>query len=206
MVEHLEGWEVERVDLPSSTPGVMGDLAADTAAVREALARDERPVAVVAHSYGGVPVGEATGGLGNVVRAFYLAVSVLPPGESVHSAAEGYPPYWGVEEDSGTFGALGPERWFCGDVEPGLRERAVDHLRRQSTASFEDRTSTSPDPVQPPVTYVLCTEDRAFPPQVQEAMTAAAGCEEVLRLATSHSPMLSAPAALARVVRERLEV
>lgn len=54
------------------------------------------------------------------------------------------------------------------------------------------------------MTYVLCTEDRAFPPQAQEEMTAAAGCE-VLRFATSHSPMLSQPAALARVVRERLE-
>ena len=204
LTEHLEGWEVEPVDLPSSTPGVMGDLAADTAAVREALTRDERPVAVVAHSYGGVPVGEAVGGLTHVVRSFYLAVSMLPPGESVLSAAGGCPPYWERDEGSATFGAVDPERWFYGDVAPGLREQAVGHLRRQSTASFESRTSTSPHPVQPPVTYVLCTEDQA-PPQVQEAMTAAAGCEEVLRFETSHSPMLSATAALARVVRERLD-
>lgn len=109
LVQQLEGWEVELVDLPSSTPGVMGDLAADTAAVREALTRDERPVAVVAHSYGGTPVGEAVGGLANVVRAFHLATVMLPPGGSVPDAAGGYPPYWDVDEDSGTFGAADPE-------------------------------------------------------------------------------------------------
>jgi pimeloyl-ACP methyl ester carboxylesterase len=49
-----------------------------------------------------------------------------------------------------------------------------------------------------PSTYVICEEDRQFPPALQEEYAAQA--TDVERLPTGHFPMLSAPGRLAAIL------
>jgi hypothetical protein len=53
-----------------------------------------------------------------------------------------------------------------------------------------------------PGTYVICGNDNALPVAVQEVLAERA--DDVQRLSTSHSPFLSQPAALARLIRRSL--
>ena len=54
-----------------------------------------------------------------------------------------------------------------------------------------------------PSTYVICEQDRAVPPAVQQAMAARAGT--VHRLESSHSPFFSRPDEVAEVVLNALD-
>jgi pimeloyl-ACP methyl ester carboxylesterase len=53
-----------------------------------------------------------------------------------------------------------------------------------------------------PSTYVICEADNAIPVVAQELMAERA--DDVQRMNTSHSPYLSQPAALARLLRSSL--
>jgi pimeloyl-ACP methyl ester carboxylesterase len=50
-----------------------------------------------------------------------------------------------------------------------------------------------------PSTYIVCTQDRAFPPELQREVFAARA-SEVAELECSHSPFLSQPARLAELL------
>lgn len=53
---------------------------------------------------------------------------------------------------------------------------------------------------QYPVTYVICDEDQALRPAAQEQMAKRAN--NIHRLPSSHSPMLSRPAEVAQVIAD----
>ena len=72
------GFTVETVELPST--GSTDSLAADAAAVTEALDRAPAPVLLVGHSYGGVPVTQA-GTHPAVAGLVYVAAFALDEGE-----------------------------------------------------------------------------------------------------------------------------
>ena len=63
-------------------------------------------------------------------------------------------------------------------------------LEKQSASAFEQKLNhTGWQGLE--TTYVICTEDRAVPPVVQERLSAR--CQHILRIRSSHSPMLSQP-------------
>jgi hypothetical protein len=66
-----------------------------------------------------------------------------------------------------------------------------------TSASAMAAPSTAPQP-QHPTTYIICEQDQAIPPQAQEAMSAAA--DHIVRLPSSHVPLLSMPRQLASVL------
>ncbi|MFJ5260469.1 alpha/beta hydrolase [Streptomyces sp. NPDC088387] len=208
LIDELPDVDVRTVALPSSgtggggDAGALGDLRDDAAVVAHAVAEIDGPVVVVAHSYGGVPVTEALGSAANVRRVVYLCAFQLDAGESVLSAVGGTPPpWWDVREDDGTVAALDPEQVFYGDVEPGLRARAVAQVGLQSLAAFSQPLTQAAWHTLPS-TYVICEADGAIPPFAQEAMSGRA--RDVRRLDASHSPFLSRPAELAALLREEL--
>ncbi|WP_329218769.1 alpha/beta hydrolase [Streptomyces sp. NBC_01485] len=214
LIDELPDVDVRTVALPSSGsssggdpgapggPGVLGDLRDDAAAVAEAVAAIDGPVVVVAHSYGGVPVTEALGSVGDVRRLVYLCAFQLEVGDSLLSSVGGAPPpWWEVHEREGYTVPLEPERVFYGDVDPELARQAVARIGPQSLASFSQPLTRAAWHTLPS-TYVICEADGATPPFVQEAMSARA--QEVRRLDASHSPFLSRPAGLAALLREEL--
>lgn len=201
MIRQLPDWTVDVVVLPSSKPDVLGDLAADVAAVREELIRDDGPVAVMAHSYGGIPASEAVSGVPDVVHTVYLAAFLPSPGDSLLSMVGTDPSWWQRNEDAGTIGVVDPAERFYGDIAPDLVSAAVDHLRPQSARSFEGRIR-GPGLVRDAMTYMVCDADQAIPPAAQQAM--GQSCATVLHLDTGHALMLADPTAVAAVLHDRL--
>jgi pimeloyl-ACP methyl ester carboxylesterase len=194
---------VRTVDLPSvgSDPAALGDLYADAAAVRAALAEVDGPVVVLGHSYGGAVVTEAVTADSGVAHLVYLCAFQLDVGDSLLGTVGGQaPPWWDVRD--GAIGASTPEQVFYNGVADGLTREAVSRLGLQSQASVE-QPLTNAGWRHVPSTYVVCEEDQAIPVFAQEAMSSRAG--EVRRLPAGHSPFLSHPAELAGLLRPVLD-
>ena len=193
---------VQLVDLPSAgdDPAVLGDLYADAAAVRSALAGIGGPTVVLGHSYGGMVITEAVTADSGVARLIYLCAWLLDEGESL-LRGEVTPPPWQVVRGDRVL-VRTPAEVFYNDVSPELTAWAVARLSAESLAAFEQPLTNAGWKVVPS-TYVICERDHAIAPSAQEAMAQRAG--EVLRMDTGHSPFLSQPEALARLLRPILD-
>ena len=193
---------VETVALRSvgDDPATLGDLYDDARVVREAAAAIDGPVVVCAHSYGGAVASQGLAGLPQVKRIVYLAAFMLDAGESLLAAAGGTPPPWWDVRD-GYLLVTAPEEVFYHDVKEGTAGQAVAQLRPLASITTE-QPLTAAAWHDVPSTYIICDDDRAFPPGGQEALAARA--DRVRHLPTSHSPMLCDPAALATLLRDEL--
>ncbi|WP_405883524.1 alpha/beta hydrolase [Streptomyces sp. NBC_01136] len=190
------GWNVVTVDLPSSSadPDNTAGMYDDAREIRRRLDGISGPVTVLAHSYGGLPATEAAGGADNVERLVYVSAFQLDEGESLASQSAGQIP----EGDVGTLPANDdPRKYFYGDVPQDDADRAADRLVLQTLKSFnEPLTRAAWKGI--PSTYIVCEQDLAIPPAFQEAMAARASRN--YRIPAGHSPFLSMPAELARVI------
>lgn len=189
------------IDLPSND-GASG-LADDAAAVRAALDDIQVPTVVVGHSYGGIAVSEGAAGAPNAVGLVYLAAFMLDEGESLLDAMQHQLPEWiALDESTGSHIAQRSEEVLYGDCPPDVAADAAARLSRQSVAAIATpQTRAAWQSV--PSTYLICDEDRAVPPPVQEAMSQRA--QTVRRVPASHSPFLSRPDDVADVVLAALD-
>jgi pimeloyl-ACP methyl ester carboxylesterase len=207
LLDELSDLDVHIVTLTSSgkDPAVLGDMYADAEAIAQAAAAIDGPVVVVAHSYGGIPTTQAFPYARNVRRLIYLAAFQLSAGESLQSLQGGSLMPWsrlhhrdGIDD---YVEAMTPETVFFNDVDVPTALRAVSQLGYQSYASMRQKlTETAWRTI--PSTYVICERDNALPLAVQESFAERA--DDVARLSTSHSPFLSQPAALSRLIRRSL--
>lgn len=183
------------VDLPSSgtDPRELGSLADDATLLRQTVASVAGPVVVVGHSYGGVVATQALADMANVDRIVYLAALPLDVGESVSRiVGRQVPEWWDLHRRDGYLDSVRPEIFYT-DCPPETVRDAIARLGHQSWSSFTDPVTTAAWRTIPS-TYIICTEDAALLPIAQGILSARAST--VLRLPTSHSPMLSAPDAL----------
>ncbi len=191
-----DGWRSHTVALPSAGPqgtpsaGMYADAEEISARLRETAG----PVIVVGHSYGGFPVTQAAGGHPNVTRLVYLAAYVPAEGEFTRGM-HGVPQTDELEGSVAVFGD--PRTALYQDVPEDLTERAIGQLVDQSVRSFHEPITAAAWRTVPS-TYIFCEHDQALVPSMQEKM--AARTEHVERLATGHSPFLSAPAELAALL------
>jgi hypothetical protein len=199
-VLHAQGWPTRVVALPSSAtidPGSTGaGVHEDAAAVRSALQDIDGPVVVLAHSYGGIPVSQAIADAPDVVHVVYLAAYQLDVGESMFSA-HGVPL---PASPAGLVPLAGePRAMFYADVPTDLADRAISRLGTQSLRScVEPLTAAGWHRV--PSTYVVCEQDGALPVELQERFALRSG--DVRRLPSGHSPFLSMPTRLARLLED----
>ena len=190
------------VDLPT-VGDAAADLPDDVAAVRAAVTAVDGPVVLVGHSYGGVVVTEAAHGLEQVQRLVYVTAFAPDAGQSLLDQVDYGPLEWIVPAGDGLLGVADDavRELFYGDLDPEAAAASQERLQPQAAASFAS-------PVQAaawhttPTTYVVCTEDRCIPPQAQRRWAERAG--DVVELATSHSPFLARPTALADLLVARL--
>ncbi|MGW4942655.1 alpha/beta fold hydrolase [Actinoplanes sp. NPDC004185] len=173
--------------------------------VRLVETEDLRDVVLVGHSYGGMPVSAAALRLRErIARVVYVDSGPLPEGTTQQSMSG---------EPAGPGDAVPPREWDA-DADPvllaGLDEAALTLLHTRSTphprASVEQPLGARATSLDLPTTLVACT----FPEeQIKEMMAAGhpffAGLTEaeVVMLPTGHWPMLSQPAALARILEQR---
>jgi len=191
------------VDNPSVTlPG--SDLSADGDNLRAALDAIPGPIVLVGHSYGGAVITDA-GDHPNVERLVYLTAFALDAGESVMQNE-----LMGGEEMrlaealafDGDLITVEPARvveFFYHDCPPEVAAAASAQLRPMSLAAMAGVTRQVAWR-EKPSTYVVCTDDRAIPVALQRS--AAARTNEVVELPGSHSPFLSRPDDLARLLAE----
>jgi len=184
--------------LPSAGPDAagLGDLDADVEHVRARLSELGGPVVVCGHSYGGIVMTELADHPA-IARSVYLAAFWPGEGQSLFGLIGGQPPPWVDGRDDGSLAITGDaERArdaLFADLGAEDAARVHDRLVLQSAASF---LAPSGAPARShPCTYVLCSEDRAIPPALQEMMSAPA--DDVIRLQSAHFPQLSQPAQLA---------
>jgi pimeloyl-ACP methyl ester carboxylesterase len=196
------GWTTVAVDLPTvhAPDKAKLGMAADADAVRAAIDAIQGDVVVVAHSYGGVPTTQGAGA-GNVVHIVFISAFVLDSGESLFAAAGGVQPdWWNVKDGLAAAGTSErpAQALFYADLPQAEADAAAARLTTQSERAYHDEiTATSWRGRS--TTFVITEHDAIFPPEAQEALAARAGASTV-RLATSHSPFLSQPAAVADII------
>jgi pimeloyl-ACP methyl ester carboxylesterase len=171
-------------------------LAEDVAAVRHVLTASDEPTVVVAHSYGGIVTAQAAAGV-QAVRHLLLISSYLPEvGQSLSSFGGREPaPFLDIDPDGGTFTVRADAlaETFLQDCDPEIQREATDKTALQSLAVLEQ-------PVQSaawqhvPSTYLLCTQDRGTPAELQREFAARAG--SVVEIDAGHHPFISQPAAV----------
>lgn len=172
----------------------------DTAAVVAAMRGLRGTLVLVGHSYGGAVITGAGAGFPNVEHLVYLAAFMPDKDESVSSIVASGPPVPLNDAVVPSDGALtvDPARAydvFYADCPPAVAEAAVARLRPQAAACFDQR------PIglawlQCQSTYVVCTQDRALAPELQNRM-AAQRARQAYQLNASHSPFLSQPTVVA---------
>jgi pimeloyl-ACP methyl ester carboxylesterase len=200
LAPHLDsrGWRVHTVRLPSSCdePDGVAGMYDDARAVREAIDAIDGGVTVLAHSYGGIPVTEATAGVaGKVERIVYLSAFQFDVGDSLANQSRGRL----SEGESGTIPPNPePGAYLYNGVAVQDAELAAKQLVAQSLKSFS-QPLTNAGWKSIPSSYIVCGEDRAIPAELQRAMAARATDVHELPDA-GHSPFLSMPERLAEVV------
>jgi pimeloyl-ACP methyl ester carboxylesterase len=207
LLDELSDIDVHTVTLRSSgkDPAILGDMYADAEAIAQAAAAIDGPVVVVAHSYGGIPTTQAFPYARNVRHLIYLAAFQLHAGESLISTNGGSLMSWSRlrrrPRISDYVEPMTPATVFYNDVDTLTARRAVSQLGYQSYASMRQRlTATAWKSI--PSTYVICERDNALLVATQELIAERA--DDVQRMSTSHSPFLSQPAELARLIRRYL--
>ncbi|KJK48951.1 hypothetical protein UK23_15665 [Lentzea aerocolonigenes] len=191
LIPELEarGWTPSALDLPSASGSPAAGVHEDAEAVREALAALDGPVTVLAHSYAGIPVGQAAG---SADRLIYLAAHMLEPGEHVAGVLGG--PWY--EQGAKLLDVPEPARELLfPDVPDELAAWAASRLRPQSARVFEDVVTASAWRTVPTLP-IVCEEDAIFPPVFADRLRAGGA----VTLPGSHSPFLSRPAALADLI------
>ncbi|KAF9892857.1 hypothetical protein FE257_000446 [Aspergillus nanangensis] len=175
----------------------LDDDVASLRALLNRLVTDEgKEVIVVAHSYGGV-VGscaveglaradrEANGQKGGVVKMVYMSAFVLDQGGD----------YVYVD---------GAEQIAFHDVSPEVQEQQKDFLTHTSRAVYGGPVTYEPWH-RIPSAYIICEEDQALPLPLQEMLASKLGKDWTYRLKSSHSPHLSMPGRVAKILKELAE-
>jgi pimeloyl-ACP methyl ester carboxylesterase len=189
------GHPVVAIDLPLA--GSDGDVEA----VETAISNADSPVVLVGHSYGGTVIGEAASERTDVRHLVYVCALATPIDQDGNQAmADGPKTVVGesirIEGKHVVFDTAKAIETFYADCPTELAEQALQHLRPMGIYGLSGRRRPAYETIRS--TYVVCTRDRALHPELQEQM--ATRCTHTVRLETDHSPFLSTPIPLARIL------
>jgi pimeloyl-ACP methyl ester carboxylesterase len=192
-----DGYHVSVVQNPTFS------LEGDVAATREVIDRQDGPVVLVGHSYGGAVITEA-GSDPNVAALVYIAAFAPDAGESVNTLIADPPPGAPVPPilpPKDGFLLLDREKFpasFAGDLPA---KQAAFMADSQVPWGVDALAGSISDPAwrTKPSWYMITTEDRMIPPPAQHAMSERAG-SIVVEVAASHSVYVSQPGQVAHLI------
>lgn len=185
---HANGLDAKAVQLPLTS---LGD---DAATVKRAIALEDGPVLLVAHSYGGVVITEA-GTDPKVTGLVYVAAFAPDAGESAGSLLGTVPPTPMASEgrpDAEGFVKLtrvGVLESFAQDLPEVEREGLFAAQAPTSIRSLGGTVSNAAWRAKPSW-YVVATEDRAIPPGLERTMAERINAHTI-SINASHVVMLS---------------
>jgi pimeloyl-ACP methyl ester carboxylesterase len=183
-------------------------LADDVAATRLAIAREQGPVVLVGHSYGGVVVTEA-GTDPKVAGLVYIAAFAPDKGESVESLIKNPPPEAPVPPilppmdgylflDKAKFRAS-----FAADVSEAKAAFLADSQVPWGVGALSGSVS-EPAWRTKPSWYLVATDDKMIPPPAQRQMATRAG-STIAEAAGSHAIYISKPEDVAALIARAAE-
>lgn len=194
-----KGYRVTVAQLP------LTGLDADVAATRQAIARAQGPVVLVAHSYGGAVASVA--GIDPKVRSLvYVAAHQPDKGESVADLNGRFPlPAHVISVGEGNI-IVDPAHFYtdvAADV-PGRQAEFLAHAQRPTaTAAFTAKLSVAAWRIKP-VWAIVARQDRTLSPDLMRFMYARSKAK-VTELDASHAVYISRPAAVAEVIEKAAE-
>lgn len=168
----------------------------------------EPPVILVAHSRGGIVIGDAAERVPECVAGLiYLVALIAPPGLTGRQAS-------GVEQDSDVRipAVVDP-------VPPDIAIPMFYHRCSPEDAAWA-ASRLCPEPMRPletpanvtwerwgriPRAFIACSDDQVLTPERQHRILAAAPCDPVVTLDSDHSPFLAMPEKLAEAILEIAE-
>jgi len=217
----------EPVTLPTTQDTSKGvNFASDVTRVRDAIAEEisfGRDVVLVVHSYGGAVGASAIKqlsrktalpdeGKGHVIGLFMVATGFAAPGMSFLEGIGGKPPpTWDADYENNTMPLkVDPVNMLYHDLPKIEAETWVGKLTEQALTSVTDGYELAYEGWKDvPVWYIITTEDRALPVEMQRmfADTAEKAGAELTRreIASSHSPMLSQPEETAKHLEDAIK-
>ena len=190
------------LDSPSSGSeiGALGNLQADVDNIINCLDKTDGQKILVGHSYGGIPITQASSGRNDIDHLVYVAAFMLDESESLAGALGGEMPDWiEVVADGAATKANNNKEIFYTNIDQQIANKCSDRLDFQSMASFGDELSSA-GWKEINSSYIICKKDNAIPPPAQEAMSQRA--TNVHKLDTDHSPFLSKTEELAKILLE----
>jgi len=191
------GYDVSIVQNPTLS------LFDDVAATRRIVARQQAPVILVGHSYGGVVITEA-GNDPKVAGLVYIAAFAPDEGESVAALIRDPPPGAPVPPilppqdgflflDRAKFAAS-----FAADVDKAKAEFMADSQVPWGVEALSG-SITVPAWKSKPSWYLIATDDRMIPPPAQQFMSKRAR-STVVEVKGSHSVYVSNPQEVAALI------
>jgi pimeloyl-ACP methyl ester carboxylesterase len=193
-----QGLRVTAVQNPLSS------LADDVAATRGVLSRQDGPVILVGHSWGGMVISEA-GNHPKVVGLVYIAAIVPDAGQTASDVLKPYPPTPGLGNmapDSAGYLWLtrrGIEEDFVPDLPAGERALVFATQGPWNSTALAEPVPTPAWTTRP--SWFIAVDDRILPADY-ELVIAQRINARTTRLSSGHVPMLSRPAEVAAVIIE----
>ena len=172
------------------------------AAAKRAIARQDGPVLLVAHSFGGMVISEA-GNDPKVAGLVYIAAFVPKDGQSAEDVLEPYPPAPGTaEEELDGDGFLwvtrkGMEENFVPDLPPDERFLVYATQGPLSITAVRGRVPSPAWKAKP--SWYVAVNDRMLPPEYELDIAQHIKATTVT-LDSGHVPMLSRPEEVAAVI------
>jgi pimeloyl-ACP methyl ester carboxylesterase len=194
-----DGYKVSIVQNPTSS------LLDDVAATKRVLARQEMPVILVGHSYGGAVITEA-GNDPRVAGLVYIAAFAPDKGESVASLIKDPPagaPVPPILPPQDGYLLLDVEKFpasFAADVAPDKAAFMANSQVPWGVAALNG-TITNPAWKTKPSWYLIATDDRMIPPPAQHFMSERAG-STVAEVKGSHAVYVSKPQAVVALIEK----
>ena len=179
-------------------------LTADVASTRAVLARQNGPVILVGHSYGGAVITDA-GDTSNVVGLVYVSAFAPDAGESLLSLLKSGPP----NPEAGFMSPANGLIWydlakFHKDFCPDLSAQEADFMANSQIPlglpAFTTPLTTAAWKTKPSW-FIVSTEDRMIPPDAERGMAKRAG-SKVTEIKASHVAFISHPEEVAAVIED----
>ena len=194
------------------------DLARDSAYLAEFLQTLTGPIVLVGHSYGGNVISVAAAGNNQVKALVYLNGWMNDEGESQQQLLEKFEgslvgpsirpvPFTGPDGSEGADLYLAQEAFhaaFAADVDPERAAVMAAAQRPYAAAAFAATPSSPPAWNTLPCWYLLGTQDKAIPPELQRYMAERAEAT-IVEVPASHVSFVSQPEAATKIILQAIE-
>ena len=194
------------------------DLVGDTTYLAEFLRTLTGPIVLVGHSYGGNVISMAAIGNDQVKALVYFNGWMCDEGESQQQLLERFEgslvgpsirpvPFTGPDGSEGADLYLDRDAFretFAADVDPETAAVMAAAQRPYAAAAFAGTPSGPPAWKTLPCWYLLGTEDKAIPPELQRFMAERANAT-IVEVAASHVSFVSQPQAATQLILQAAE-